>query len=207
MPAAVAIFTFVVLIAFAHQPLVGGGWTWDAANAFGLAAYCGLLILALGIRGANARKPHEALGYAALALCFAHGYLMILTDAALGSYLRPGAPLYMWAGVIALLAVAFLVVSARQPDRSRIHRNYASFHRTHLLVSYVALTVGGYHILASGFYFSTPVETALAAAGTAAFITFRKKIPPGLARPPSLAAFAALAIVATIAFVLIRDAV
>lgn len=207
MAAAIAIFVFYFLLAFLHGPRAGGGWSWDIANALGLAAYCGLLALMFGVRGANGRKLHEIIGYAVLALIFAHGYWLIFSDAALPSYFRLSAPLYMWAGVIALLAVIYLVVFARVADRKLIHKDYASFRRWHLYVSYLALAAGGYHILASGLYYPTWLQKGLAFAGAAAIVAFRTKLNANLVRPPRLVVFGAIAAASTIIFILVRNIV
>ncbi|MCA8896925.1 MAG: hypothetical protein KDA48_16830 [Amphiplicatus sp.] len=207
MAAAIAVFAFYFLLAFLHAPRAGGGWSWDFANALGLAAYCGLLVLMFGVRGANARKLHEIIGYAALALVFAHGLWLILSEPVLTNYFRLSAPLYMWSGVIALLAVIYLVVFSRRADRKLVHKDYESFRRWHLYISYLALAAGGYHILASGLYFSTRLEVGAAIAGVAALIVFRKKIRADLSRPPNLAAFAGVTLLSAIVFLLVRNVV
>src|SRR6202007_1677830 len=102
--------------------------------ALGLCAVAGCLILCvLAIRprdNASAAFPlraHEYLGWAVLAAAVVHVGLLLGADRRVVEHVKPTAPLYEYAGILALLALLFLTVPAGTGIRRRLwprHRNF-----------------------------------------------------------------------------------
>lgn len=202
----VALTIGVFAVSFFSQPLAGGGWWWDAGNAVGLMALAGLLYLAIPATGGRALRQHELLAYLVVALIVLHGLWLFAGDGAALAYIRPGAPLYMWAGVLAL---ALLMVSSAWsvlPDRVRRYRSYPRFKAWHRTLGGLALAGAVYHVLASGFYFNSGWElAAVVALGIGAGFARELRIAPASAQSASPMAFALLGTLAATGFVLLRN--
>ncbi len=96
-------------------PTMGAGWFWDTGNAIGFAAFGGLLYLTItSVRRPDVRA-HQVLGYGVLVVAVAHAFWFLLGDAAAVEFLKPGAPDYMWLGVVSLLALGILMTVALLP--------------------------------------------------------------------------------------------
>ncbi|MDE2305070.1 MAG: cytochrome c3 family protein [Gammaproteobacteria bacterium] len=111
---------------------------WEIAQAFGVAsvALC-LMLCVLSVRprsGANqafSLRSHEWLGWLALAAALLHVGCLIATDPVVIEHLKPTAPRYELAGMLALGALAFLVLAGHAPIRQRLwlrHRNFQAAH-------------------------------------------------------------------------------
>jgi len=152
MKALVTTLAVVFVVTFLAAPTMGAGWFWDAGNAIGFAAFGGLLYLTItSVRRLDVRA-HQVLGYGVLAVAVAHAFWFLLGDAAAVEFLKPGAPDYMWLGVVSLLSLGILITVALVPDRFRLHRDYPSFKYWHRTVAIVTLASGTYHIVVSNFY-------------------------------------------------------
>jgi len=155
MPVLLLVLGVVWLIAFMAAPGLGADWAWDVDNGLGFAAFAGLLYLALpGFRRRDL-LIHEATGYAVLFVAVVHALWFLLADNVAIEYIKIDAPFYMWAGIIGLVLMAVLVGLARLPHRVTAHRSYAAFKYSHIVVSVLAIAMGAWHIIVSGFYLRT----------------------------------------------------
>lgn len=151
----------VFSIAFLDMPRLGGGWFWDFGNALGFLAFAGLLFQMIPRARMQTTSRHELLGYWVLTVALAHAFWFLAGDGAVRVYLQPGAPLYMWLGLAAIVAMALLTALARMPDRMRVHKRFRVFRTTHRALGFVVVAAGGLHIMMSGFYLSDGSQHAL----------------------------------------------
>lgn len=197
---------FVFLITFLASPTMGAGWFWDTGNAIGFATYGGLIYLMLTSVVRLDVRAHQVLGYGVLATAIAHAFWFLLGDAAAAEFLKPGAPDYMWLGLVSLLALGILMTVAIIPDRLRVHRNYASFKYWHQIVAVTTIAAATYHVVVSHFYLNTWYQGALFV--TAALIaTFGGRFSTRLGRLKiaSNVGYLSVSIVVGGVFVLIRN--
>ena len=164
----IASFAAVFLLTFLASPLLGSGWFWDFGNGLGFAAFAGIAYLVIASNRRLDVQAHRVLGYAVLSLVVFHAFWFLLGDATVVEYLRPGAPLYMWAGVLGLLMLFVLMIIAVPPDRQRMHDDYGGFRYWHRIISIIAVVGAGYHIAASRFYLDSGYQLVLFAVVTAA---------------------------------------
>ena len=198
------VFALVWTVTFLFAPQMGDSWLWDTGNAVGFAAFAGLLYLSLPGQPKQDLRAHEYLGYLVLALIAGHGLWFLWGDAAVVEYLKPGAPAYMWTGVLGIVAAALLAALARLPTRVRRHSSYDRFRQLHLALSIAAICFSGHHIAASGFYLQTPLQIALFLLIAAAVIVARPLgfRPLGKASPR---AFLLVSAVGVAVFVAVRN--
>ena len=101
------------------HPAVSGGLPWDVGIACGYV--CLILFLCLyvfPVRGdglPHARllglSQHRTIGWVVLAAAIVHVVVLLLAEPQSARYLLPSAPVFMWCGVVALLAVVASVVT------------------------------------------------------------------------------------------------
>jgi len=151
----------VFSITFLAAPTMGAGWFWDAGNALGFAAFGGLLYLTITSNRRLDVRAHQVLGYGVLFVAIAHAFWFLLGDAAVTEFLKPGAPDYMWLGLVSLLLLGILMTVALVPDRLRVHRNYPSFKYWHRVVAIATIASATYHIVVSSFYLGAWYQAAL----------------------------------------------
>jgi Class III cytochrome C family/Ferric reductase like transmembrane component len=111
---------------------------WELAQALGLfAALCCLLLCVLPVRPRAlgfitlALRKHELLGWIALAAALVHATALPAVDRSVIEHLKPTAPLYEWAGILALVLLLFVTVPASGALRRRLwsrHRNFQALH-------------------------------------------------------------------------------
>ena len=155
MKALSATVAIVFAISFLAGPTMGAGWFWDVGNALGFAGFAGLLFLTItGSRRVDV-LAHRLLANAVFALVVAHALWFLLGDATVVTFIEPGAPDYMWLGIVSLVLIAFMMIAATLPDRRRLHSNYRSFRYWHRVLTVAAILTGAYHVMASGFYLHT----------------------------------------------------
>ncbi|MGI9204656.1 MAG: ferric reductase-like transmembrane domain-containing protein [Woeseiaceae bacterium] len=161
MKALVATLAVVFVVTFLAAPTMGAGWFWDTGNAIGFAAFGGLLYLTItSVRRLDVRA-HQVLGYGVLLVAVAHAFWFLLGDAAAIEFMKPGAPDYMWLGLVCLVSLGVLITVALVPDRFRLHNDYSSFKYWHRVVAIVTLASGTYHILVSNFYLGAWYQATL----------------------------------------------
>ena len=111
---------------------------WEIAQALGLCAVAGCLILCLlsvrpraGGSGAFTVRGHELLGWLALAAAVLHVGLLLGVDHRVVEHVKLTAPRYEYAGLLALVTLLFLTVPAAGAVRWRLwprHRNFQAAH-------------------------------------------------------------------------------
>ena len=201
------LFCAILATAFLSAPLMGAGWAWDADNALGFAALAGMLYLSSPGEARRDLRIHEWLGIAVLAVAVAHGLWFLLFDAAAVEYIKPGAPLYMWTGIAAVILFAVLVLLARLPTRKSAHKSYSSFRWWHRLVAFAGLAGALHHIIASGFYLQTWYQAALLIVIAFAAVLLRRV--HAMARqsaPASVTGFLLASGVCVVVFTFVRNA-
>ncbi|MBK6581314.1 MAG: hypothetical protein IPG20_00115 [Gammaproteobacteria bacterium] len=123
--------TAVFVVSLLDSPVLGAAWFWDLGNGFGFAAFSGLLYLSLASARAIPHEAHRHLAYAVLLLVALHVFWLLLGDAVVVEYLRPGAPLYMWVGLAGFALLNLLMLVSLPRYRPRIHWSRADFRRWH----------------------------------------------------------------------------
>ena len=147
---------------------------WDWANTLGYlgTAICLLLFIYAGrprtfppFSGRFFANLHRDLGYLALALVAGHVTLLLVAEPVLLEHLKPSAPLYMLAGLVASVLLLVLVVSSLTGLRKRIWSDYRWFKMLHALLAIACVAFIGWHVAGSRFYLNTAPK--LAAGGVA----------------------------------------
>ena len=175
----------VLAISFLDAPAMGGGWSWDADNGLGFAAFAALLFLSLQGTAQRNVRLHEMLGYTVLVITAAHALWFLLFDAAAIEYVRVGAPAYMWTGLAALALLAALILIAMLPTRFALHKSYSAFRVVHRLIAISGICFALHHMIASGFYLRTWYQ-ALLLVLLAAAVVFGPRIRERLFPPAKL---------------------
>ncbi len=196
----------VFLAASLAHPTLGAGWFWDIGNAIGFCAFSGLLFLAYTGAPSTDLKPHRLLGNAVLLIAAMHVFWMLLGDPVVVEYILPGAPIYMWAGLVAFVLLNVLLLIGLPGFRRQIYRHRDSFRRWHRWIAIVTIAATCWHIVGSGHYLRASYQWApmLAIAAAACFA------PRFIARKSDLNAWASrqflgFTLVATAAFALVRN--
>jgi hypothetical protein len=145
----------VFLTTFIAAPTMGAGWFWDTGNGIGFAAFAGLLYLTISSSRRPEIRAHQIFGYAVLFLTLGHAFWFLLGDASMVEFVKFGAPDYMWLGIVSVLLLSILIITAIVPDRIRLHRNFGSFKYWHRILTIAAILSAAYHIAASNFYLHT----------------------------------------------------
>ena len=132
---------------------------WEIAQALGLCAVAGCLILCvLAIRpraGASSGFPvraHEFLGWAALAAALLHAGLLLGADHRVVEHVKPTAPIYEYAGMLALLGLLFLAVPAGTAVRRRLWPRHRNFQAAHVGVACLLVVILAVHVVGTGRY-------------------------------------------------------
>ena len=152
------------------------GLAWDWANYLG---YLGLAIVMLLFSYAGRPRTfppfsgrffanlHRDLGYLALLVVAAHVGLLLVAEPLLLEHLKPSAPLYMLAGLLASLLLLVLVVSSITRLRRRVWPDYQRFKRLHAWLAIACVAFIGWHVAGSRFYLNTELKLALAGVAVA----------------------------------------
>lgn len=132
---------------------------WEIAQALGLCAVAGCLILCVlavrpraGAATAFPLRSHELLGWLALAAALAHVGLLLGADHRVVEHLKPTAPRYEYAGMLALLLLLFLTLGAAAPARGRLWPRHRDFQAAHVAAACVLVVILAVHVLATGRY-------------------------------------------------------
>jgi len=133
--------------------------SWELAQAIGLFAVALCLVLCVlavrpraGATRALSLSAHELFGWLALAAAILHAAALLAVDHRVIEHLKPTAPRYEYAGVLALVALLFLTIPAGARIRGRLwphHRNFQAVHVGAACVLVVCLAV---HVLATDRY-------------------------------------------------------
>jgi hypothetical protein len=173
-----ALTVVLLVLTWLHEP-VGGGFIWDLLNAIGFVALaaCGALHVDAPVRDAgpmrsvrDALRHHTALAWTALALVVVHAVGFVMYDPVLLEYLKPGAPAYMLAGLVALALLGVIVWSARLPRRRRLFSDARRFRLAHRALAAALVGLSVWHVAGSGFYLNHAVTIALLVAVAATWV-------------------------------------
>jgi predicted CXXCH cytochrome family protein len=131
--------------------------TWEIAQALGLCAAGGCLILCVlavrprgGAGGALPVRTHELLGWATLATAVLHVALLPLVDRTALEHLKLTAPTYEFAGMLALLALLFLSLPSGTAIRSRLWQRHRNFQAAHVGAACLLVVVLAVHVVTTG---------------------------------------------------------
>ncbi|RLA35242.1 MAG: hypothetical protein DRR11_00605 [Gammaproteobacteria bacterium] len=185
---------------------MGAGWFWDAGNGLGFAAFAGLLYLTITSSRRLDIRAHQVLGYAVLFLALFHAFWFLLGDTVAVEFIKPGAPDYMWLGIIGLLLLGVLITVALVPDRMRVHKDYPAFKYWHRVFAIVTIACITYHIVVSGFYLATWHQAALFVT-VAVVVSFGRMYWIKLGKLPTVTvpAYIALSALLTAMFAAVRN--
>ena len=133
--------------------------TWEIAQALGLCAVAGCLILCVlsvrpraGATGAFRLRSHELLGWLALAAAGAHIVLLLGVDRQVIEHVKPTAPRYELAGILALCALLFLTVPAGAAARRRLWPRHRNFQAAHVAAACLLVVAVAIHVLTTDRY-------------------------------------------------------
>lgn len=132
---------------------------WEIAQALGLCAVaCCLILCMLVVRPrtdaatALSVRAHELLGWIALAVAILHVGLLLIVDHRVIEHVKPTAPRYELAGILALFILLFLTVPAGARVRRRLWPRHRSFQAAHVLAACLLVLALAMHVLTTGRY-------------------------------------------------------
>jgi len=175
-----------LLLALAALPPLTA-WTGAAVLALTLAGYGALLgflslfLFPLRVRrlmpgGALPLARHRLIADWALILTLLHVFGYLTVEPATLRYLSPAAPVYMLAGLAALLVLALLATTSRRDARQGMARSWFGFRTQHVILSALLLAAALVHVLGAGLLADALWKRAVLALATALAIV-------GLLRP------------------------
>jgi predicted CXXCH cytochrome family protein len=132
---------------------------WELAQALGLCAVAGCLILCvLAVRpraGAATAVPmrgHELLGWLVLGAAILHVCLLLGADHRVVEHVKLTAPRYEYAGILALFTLLFLTVPADAAIRRRLWPRHRNFQAAHVGAACLLVVTLAIHVLTTGRY-------------------------------------------------------
>lgn len=135
-------------------PLGPGLWIGDVVGY--LAFFVLLLLFAAPVRHRVGRGPapmvlrtHRVLGYAALVLVVAHALITLVLEPVSFEYWLPTGPIYMLAGLLAVVLMLLATLPAEHGIRHRLYLHYDRFRGDHLWVAFVVVVLTAAHVLGS----------------------------------------------------------
>ncbi|MBV8877963.1 MAG: cytochrome c3 family protein [Gammaproteobacteria bacterium] len=169
--------------------------TWEIAQALGLCAVAGCLILCVlavrpraGAATAFPLRAHRLLGWLILAAALAHVALLLIADPRVIEHVKLTAPRYEFAGMLALLLLVLLTAASTAPCRARLWPRHRDFQATHVAVACVLVVALAMHVLVAGRYVHGRVDaltyTLLSAIVLLALLRRRARPSPGRQSPP-----------------------
>ena len=167
----IGVVVAVVAITLVADYSLSAGRYWDFGNGLGFAALAGLICLGLITPKASSLKVHLAIAYTTIVIVLLHALWFLLGDEIALQYILPGAPISMWAGILAFVLSIFLTVTALPSYRYRSHYNHRYFRHWHLWLSVLVMAATLYHIIGSGLYIRSWPQYVLLA--IIALISFR----------------------------------
>jgi hypothetical protein len=133
--------------------------TWEIAQALGLCAVAGCLILCMlavrpraGAATALPLRAHRLLGWLILAAALGHVALLLIADHSVIEHLKLTAPRYEFAGMLALLMLLFLTAGSVTPWRARLWPRHRDFQATHVIIACLLVVTLGVHVIVTGRY-------------------------------------------------------
>jgi hypothetical protein len=152
----------MALILLAALPMLSGfvAVGWELSQLSGLIA----TLLCIGLCGAPVRprdslppvllsvRLHTLIGWAAVGAVALHVGGLLLTDRNVLEYLKPSMPIYMAAGMLAVLILLLLSVSAVLPIRQRLWSSHRAFQASHVIAGGALISLIAIHVIATGRY-------------------------------------------------------
>ena len=135
------------------------GLAWEIAQALGLCAVAACLILCVlavrpraGAAAAFRVRSHELLGWLALAAAVVHVGLSLGADHRVVEHIKPTAPRYEYAGILALLMLLFLTAPAGAAVRRRLWPRHRNFQAAHVAAACLLVVAVAMHVLTADRY-------------------------------------------------------
>jgi hypothetical protein len=172
------------------------GLAWELSQLCGLAGFIACLVLAGSpIRPRLARPrtlltlgTHAWLGWVALGAVALHVAGLLLSDHRVFEYLKPTAPLYQLAGILAAILLIALTVSAIAVSRRRLWSSHRGFQATHVTASCALLCLCAVHVVVTGRYAGNRWSQWLIIAAVAGGALILMRARPGSEAAPESAA-------------------
>lgn len=172
------------------------GLAWELSQVCGLAGFIACLLLAgAPIRPRRARPrtllslgTHAWLGWMALGAVALHVAGLLLSDHRVFEYLKPTAPLYQLAGILAAILLIALTVSAIAVSRRRLWGSHRGFQATHVTASCALLCLSAVHVVVTGRYAGNRGSQWLIIAAVAGGALILMQARPGSEAAPESAA-------------------
>jgi DMSO/TMAO reductase YedYZ heme-binding membrane subunit len=193
-----ALWGVALLILLIVPPAMAGfaGLGWEAAQWAGYAGALACIALAGSpLRPRNAAPPtlvslrlHTLVGWLAFAAVGLHIVGLLLADRTVVEFLKPTAPLYQLAGIVATLALLMLAATGGAAARRRLWKSHRGFQATHVTLSAVLALLIAVHVIVTARYLGDPARRALFAAAAigALLMLLRARRPGETGRPESL---------------------
>ena len=179
-------------------PAVSGfvGVTWELSQVCGLAGFVACIVLAgAPIRPRLARPrtllslgTHARLGWIALGAVALHVAGLLVSDHRVFEYLKPTAPLYQLAGILAAILLVVLTVSAIAGSRRRLFASHRGFQAIHVTASGALLCLSAVHVVVTGRYAGNRWSQWLIIAAVAGGTLILLRARPGSAAAPKTSA-------------------
>jgi len=160
----------------AATPFFGGfaTWGWEFSQAFGFAgALACIALCGAPIRPRDSLPPtllslrlHTLIGWLALIGVAVHIGGVILADRTVVEYLKPSAPLYQLAGILATVVLLLLVLSSIAGARRRFWASHRGFQAAHVLLACLLAALIAVHIVVTDRYVTGRGRRALFVAVT-----------------------------------------
>jgi predicted CXXCH cytochrome family protein len=132
---------------------------WEIAQALGLGAVAGTLILCVlavrpraGAAGAFPLRGHELLGWSTLTAAVLHVGLLLGVDHRVVEHVKLTAPRYEYAGIVALFTLLFLTLPSGAAVRWRLWPRHRSFQAAHVGAACLLVVTLAVHVLTTGRY-------------------------------------------------------
>jgi predicted CXXCH cytochrome family protein len=143
-------------------PIAAGhvGLAWELAQIVGWAgALACIALCGMPVRPREAvpstllsLRHHTVIGWAALIAATLHAVGLVVKDPTVIEYLKPTAPPYQWAGIVALLLLLAIVVSSRTDRRRRLWMSHREFQAVHVISGCVLTALIAVHIVVTNRY-------------------------------------------------------
>jgi ferric reductase like protein/class III cytochrome C family protein len=132
---------------------------WEIAQALGLCAVAACLALCVlavrpraGASTAFSPRAHELLGWFACAAALLHVAVLVAADPRVVEHLKPTAPRYEYAGMLALLTLLFMSAASAASCRARLWASHRNFQAAHVAAACAVVITLAVHVLATGRY-------------------------------------------------------
>jgi predicted CXXCH cytochrome family protein len=150
------------LLSLIVLPLFAGfaGLGWELCQVAGLLACIACLLLGgAPLRPRDAVPPtllslrqHSLIGWLAVAAAAIHIGGLLLADHVVIEYVKPSAPLYQLAGIVAAVLLLIVVVSGVAGVRQRLWKSHRAFQATHVIMGCALIALIAVHVIVTQRY-------------------------------------------------------